>query len=80
MIFDFTAKILFSYESEKSGENIAESFTNFLLGLMSIPLNIPGAAFHRCLKVIILENHSSFYWLHSSHILFMIICRTRRGL
>lgn len=50
MIFDFTAKVLFSYESEKSGENIAESFTNFLLGLMSIPLNIPGTAFHRCLK------------------------------
>ncbi|KAH8515011.1 hypothetical protein H0E87_003745 [Populus deltoides] len=38
------------YESEKSGENIAESFTNFLQGLMSIPLNIPGTAFHRCLK------------------------------
>ena len=53
MIFDFTAKVLFSYESEKSGENIAESFTNFLQGLMSIPLNIPGTAFHRCSKVII---------------------------
>ncbi|KAF2324776.1 hypothetical protein GH714_016745 [Hevea brasiliensis] len=50
MIFDFTAKILFSYEPEKSGENIGESFTNFLQGLMSIPLNIPGTAFHRCLK------------------------------
>ncbi|KAJ6938211.1 cytochrome P450 87A3-like [Populus alba x Populus x berolinensis] len=46
----FTAKVLFSYESEKSGENIAESFTNFLQGLMSIPLNIPGTAFHRCSK------------------------------
>ncbi|KAL9358440.1 hypothetical protein Peur_046563 [Populus x canadensis] len=43
-------KLLPSYESEKSGENIAESFTNFLQGLMSIPLNIPGTAFHRCLK------------------------------
>nr|TKR75410.1 hypothetical protein D5086_0000286010 [Populus alba] len=50
MTSDFTAKVLFSYESEKSGENIAESFTNFLQGLMSIPLNTPGTAFHRCLK------------------------------
>ncbi|KAG8654511.1 hypothetical protein MANES_05G134000v8 [Manihot esculenta] len=50
MIFDFTAKILFSYEPEKSGENIGEIFSNFLQGLMSIPLNIPGTAFHRCLK------------------------------
>lgn len=53
MIFDFTAKILFSYEPEKSGENIGEIFSNFLQGLMSIPLNIPGTAFHRCLKVMI---------------------------
>jgi hypothetical protein len=76
MIFDFTAKVLFSYESEKSGENIAESFTNFLQGLMSIPLNIPGTAFHRCLKVSILENCSSSSRLHSNH---FCLCRTRRG-
>ncbi|EEF52856.1 cytochrome P450, putative [Ricinus communis] len=50
MIFDFTAKVLFSYDPEKSKENIGESLSNFLQGLMSIPLNIPGTAFHRCLK------------------------------
>ncbi|KAF3974991.1 hypothetical protein CMV_001732 [Castanea mollissima] len=50
MIFDFSAKQLFSYEPEKAKENIAESFTNFLQGLMSFPINIPGTAYHRCLQ------------------------------
>ena len=52
MIFDFSAKQLFSYEPEKAKENIAESFTNFLQGLMSFPINIPGTAYHRYLQVI----------------------------
>ncbi|KAB1203549.1 Cytochrome P450 87A3 [Morella rubra] len=50
MIFDFTAEQLFSYEPKKSKENIGESFTNFLQGLMSFPINIPGTAYHRCLQ------------------------------
>ncbi|KAG7966912.1 hypothetical protein I3843_08G073200 [Carya illinoinensis] len=50
MIFDFTAAQLFSYEPNKSGENIGESFDNFLQGLMSFPINIPGTAYHRCLQ------------------------------
>ncbi|KAE8057378.1 hypothetical protein FH972_014079 [Carpinus fangiana] len=48
MIFDFTAAHLFSYDAEKSGENIGESFTNFLQGLMAFPINIPGTAYHTC--------------------------------
>ncbi|GMY34189.1 cytochrome P450 87A3-like [Fagus crenata] len=50
LIFDFTAKQLFSYEAEKSSENIGESFTNFLQGLMSFPINIPGTAYYNCLQ------------------------------
>ncbi|XVF35837.1 hypothetical protein REPUB_Repub19eG0005400 [Reevesia pubescens] len=49
MIFDFTAKHMFSYEPEKS-ENIVSNFSNFLEGLMSFPLRIPGTAFYRCRK------------------------------
>uniref|UniRef100_A0A2N9FD71 Cytochrome P450 n=1 Tax=Fagus sylvatica TaxID=28930 RepID=A0A2N9FD71_FAGSY len=52
MIFDFTAKELFGYEAEKSCDNFGESFTNFLQGLMSFPINIPGTAYHKCVQVI----------------------------
>ncbi|XP_050210770.1 beta-amyrin 16-alpha-hydroxylase CYP87D16-like [Mercurialis annua] len=50
MVSDFSAKILFGYDSEKSGENLGESLSNFMEGFMSIPLNIPGTAFHKCMK------------------------------
>ncbi|GMY34183.1 cytochrome P450 87A3-like [Fagus crenata] len=50
MIFDFTAKELFSYDAEKSSENLGESFTNFLQGLISFPINIPGTAYHKCVQ------------------------------
>ncbi|KAK9271103.1 hypothetical protein L1049_026692 [Liquidambar formosana] len=51
MVFDFTAKQLFSYEPKKyPGENLGETFCNFIQGLMSVPLNIPGTTFHKCLK------------------------------
>ena len=52
MIFDFTAKELFSYDAEKSSENLGESFTNFLQGLISFPINIPGTAYHKCVQVL----------------------------
>ncbi|KAK9990278.1 hypothetical protein SO802_025263 [Lithocarpus litseifolius] len=47
MIFDFTAKQLFSFQADKSKEDICESFTNFLQGLLSFPINIHGTAYHR---------------------------------
>ncbi|KAF8410316.1 hypothetical protein HHK36_002843 [Tetracentron sinense] len=50
MVFDLTAKNLFGFEGEKSLVNMSQKFTNFLQGLMSFPLNIPGTTFHRCLK------------------------------
>ncbi|XP_010545893.1 PREDICTED: cytochrome P450 87A3-like [Tarenaya hassleriana] len=50
MIFDFTAKKLISHDSEKSSENIREYFDAFIRGLISLPLNIPGTAYHNCLK------------------------------
>ncbi|KAF3950838.1 hypothetical protein CMV_023455 [Castanea mollissima] len=50
MIFDFTAKLLISYDAENSPMKMSEKFTNILGGLMSFPLNIPGTTFHKCLK------------------------------
>ncbi|GAV86745.1 p450 domain-containing protein, partial [Cephalotus follicularis] len=50
MIFDITARMMFGYESEKSGENIGEYFTDFLQGIISFPLDIPGTPYHNCKK------------------------------
>ncbi|KAH6818203.1 cytochrome P450 [Perilla frutescens var. frutescens] len=50
MIFDLTAKKLISYDSESSSENLRENFVAFIQGLISFPLDIPGTAYHRCLK------------------------------
>ncbi|XP_010545904.1 PREDICTED: cytochrome P450 87A3-like [Tarenaya hassleriana] len=50
MIFDFTAKKLISHDPEKSSENLRENFDAFIRGLISLPLDIPGTAYHKCLK------------------------------
>lgn len=53
MVFNFTAKIFLGYDSENSSEDLSEKFNNIIDCLMSIPLNIPGTAFHECMKVIV---------------------------
>ena len=51
MIFKLTAKLLMSYDAEKSGDNIDDVFSNFMEGFMKLPINIPGTAYHKCLQV-----------------------------
>lgn len=53
MIFDLTSKKLISHDPEKSSENLRENFVAFISGLISFPIDIPGTAYHKCLKVII---------------------------
>ncbi|KAF6156869.1 hypothetical protein GIB67_000409 [Kingdonia uniflora] len=50
MLFDFTMGQLFGYDPTKSSENLSKRFTNFMQGLFSIPFNIPGTSFHKCMK------------------------------
>ncbi|XP_030937236.1 cytochrome P450 87A3-like isoform X1 [Quercus lobata] len=50
MIFKLTAKLLMSYDAEKSGDNIDDFFSNFMEGFMKLPINIPGTAYHKCLQ------------------------------
>ncbi|OVA11984.1 Cytochrome P450 [Macleaya cordata] len=50
MILEVTSKQLFGYDSARFSKNMSKKLTNFLQGLMSFPLNIPGTAFNRCLK------------------------------
>ena len=53
MLFDFGAKIFFSYDDEKISQmKMSEKFTNILAGFMSFPLNIPGTTYYKCFKVI----------------------------
>ncbi|XP_059625398.1 beta-amyrin 16-alpha-hydroxylase CYP87D16-like [Cornus florida] len=51
MVLDFGAKQLFSYEPEESPVKLSDLFRDFGQGLMSLPLDIPGTAHHRCLKI-----------------------------
>ncbi|XP_010545860.1 PREDICTED: cytochrome P450 87A3-like [Tarenaya hassleriana] len=51
MIFDLTAKKLISHDPEKSSENLRENFVAFIRGLISFPFDIPGTAYHNCLKL-----------------------------
>ena len=53
MLFDFGAKIFFSYDDEKISQmKMSEKFTYTLGGFMSFPLNIPDTTYYKCLKVI----------------------------
>lgn len=50
MIFDLTAKKLISHDPDKSSENLRANFVAFIQGLISFPFDIPGTAYHKCLK------------------------------
>ncbi|XP_055960984.1 cytochrome P450 87A3-like [Mercurialis annua] len=50
MILDFTSKLLFSYDIEKNGDSLSNTFASFAKGLFSFPLNIPGTTFHECMQ------------------------------
>lgn len=63
-IFDFISKELFSYDPTRFPESMGVAFIDFLECLASIPLNIPGTAFHRCLKVTL--------WISTPTLIMMI--------
>lgn len=51
MIFDYFCKKLINYDETKDAKKLIEYFKDFMDGLLSFPLNIPGTAFHACLQV-----------------------------
>lgn len=51
MIFDYFCKKLISYDETQDVKKLREYFKDFMDGLLSFPLNIPGTAFHACLQV-----------------------------
>ncbi|KAF9603862.1 hypothetical protein IFM89_038120 [Coptis chinensis] len=50
MAFGLASKKLLSYDPNNHLENLKDMFTGFLQGLMAFPLNVPGTAYHKCLK------------------------------
>ncbi|XP_021766084.1 cytochrome P450 87A3-like [Chenopodium quinoa] len=50
MIFNLTAEKLISHDPESASENIRENFVDFMKGLVSFPINIPGTTYHKCLQ------------------------------
>ncbi|WRX10891.1 Cytochrome P450 - like 10 [Theobroma cacao] len=51
MIFEYFATKLIGYdENMDPNRNVRDSFQAFLDGLISLPLNIPGTAYHACLQ------------------------------
>ena len=53
MVLNFSAKqIIMSYDAENSSGSLSNAYTGIIEGLMSFPLNIPGTAYNKCLKVI----------------------------
>ncbi|KAI3898236.1 hypothetical protein MKX03_029607 [Papaver bracteatum] len=48
MVFDLTAKHLFHYDP--MDKNVANVFANFFDSVMTVPINIPGTTYHKCMK------------------------------
>jgi hypothetical protein len=51
MALEFGAKQLISYDPQQSSEKITDSYISLVRGLMSFPLNFPGTAYYKCMKV-----------------------------
>lgn len=51
MIFDLTSKKMISYEEAKSSMKLRDNFLDFMQGLISFPLNVPGTAYYKCLQI-----------------------------
>lgn len=51
MTVAFAAKQLLSDDLQNAPLNLNDMFNDLVEGLMSFPLNIPGTAHHKCLKV-----------------------------
>lgn len=52
MFLNFGTKQVFSCDADTLQFDLGEKYSRIINGLMSFPLNIPGTAYHTCLKVI----------------------------
>ncbi|KAI3996152.1 hypothetical protein MKX01_031506 [Papaver californicum] len=50
MIIELVLKELLTYDSTKSTHNLVQMLSEFIKGIINIPLNVPGTTFHRCMK------------------------------
>ncbi|XP_021904507.1 cytochrome P450 87A3-like, partial [Carica papaya] len=50
MIFEYFSKKLIGYDEKKTSRKLRQNYIDFIEGLVSFPLNIPGTAYHSCLQ------------------------------
>ncbi|RZC72219.1 hypothetical protein C5167_035636 [Papaver somniferum] len=50
MVIELVLKELLGYDSTKSTHNLVKMLSEFIKGIINIPLNVPGTTFHRCMK------------------------------
>uniref|UniRef100_A0A7N1A5S7 Cytochrome P450 n=1 Tax=Kalanchoe fedtschenkoi TaxID=63787 RepID=A0A7N1A5S7_KALFE len=50
MVFDFTAKQIFGYDTDASPVKLSDKFSSFLGCLVTLPLNVPGTKYYNCMK------------------------------
>ncbi|KAI3875931.1 hypothetical protein MKW92_030500 [Papaver armeniacum] len=50
MVIELVLKEQLGYDSTKSTHDLVKMLSEFVKGLISIPLNVPGTTFHRCMK------------------------------
>ncbi|RZC57261.1 hypothetical protein C5167_004567 [Papaver somniferum] len=48
MVFDLTAKHLFNYDPMDM--NVGNVFADFFDSIMTVPINVPGTTYHKCMK------------------------------
>ncbi|MCL7027118.1 hypothetical protein MKW94_012694 [Papaver nudicaule] len=50
MIIELVLKEQLGYDSTKSTNNLVNMLSEFMKGIINIPLNVPGTNYHRCMK------------------------------
>ncbi|XP_062088669.1 cytochrome P450 87A3-like [Humulus lupulus] len=50
LFFEYFGKKVIGYDESKDSKKLKQNYNAFLDGLLSFPINIPGTAYHACLK------------------------------
>ncbi|XP_062088670.1 cytochrome P450 87A3-like [Humulus lupulus] len=50
LLFEYFGKKIIGYDESKDSKKLKQNYNAFLDGLVSFPINIPGTAYHACLK------------------------------
>ncbi|CAL9022959.1 unnamed protein product [Prunus brigantina] len=64
MLSNFGANHMIGYDAETSSDNLSDKYSSIINSVLSVPLNVPGTAYHNGLKVVFkmvcLSKHAKF--------------------